>query len=828
MQRRVFLPTLVALTVLTCAQPVHATLELKAWLGSAYTVPGEETELWLTVTSDTRPAMQPVVPETEHITFKFLGDPILPNSTRDRTYTYRYAVLSYKEGSHVIPPFSMEHKGITLRTQALKLHVASLPAHAWFEQDVHGEKYQFASQICLPGRTRFEGETTPAEVRVYLPAHFKIDKATIAELAHEGVAAERFNISSLIPRNNILITTARLKQQDYLGVAYHSTITPLHDGMVSIGPGRARLTLQTRISQRGFTSTVPVPLTLPVRKHAFTARPLPDPAPAGFRNAVGRFILAVRADTTGLREEEPISVQLTVTGTGNLDTLAPPELTGNPSDWKSYPPHRLPRQGARRDASGVTTFSQVIRPNGLQNIIPPYRLISFDPDSEQYITATTPPISFDLLPSTPDLGLATAVLPDLDTPVEEMESTLGLVNPSRDPPGSPPGLWRSWHLFPALLALALLAQIIRVRLLPRFARPIGELELQQALTSIEQAGTGSREFLRATGTFIEQWIPEESRDEETLQLLARRDHHCYQRGSNEPELGNPERLDVIKHLRRRALEISSLLLLLALLGPGEARANGDEPTPQRLYQQAEAAWNKNAYHLAIPLYHEAHEDDALPADVLYNIGNCYFRLGERGLATLYYRRALHRHPGHPEARQNLRFLKRKTGAITTERSGYQKWLEKLPRSLYANLIAGGLWLVVLASLAFFSVQGWRRLLLTSLSVGPVIALAGGVGLLLYPTDIEFAPVSEQATMINKDSILAGTEAATISEDGKSPAGSHKVIEVPPGSLCRPIATRGPWTYIELANNVRGWVPSAFVRHILPIDDDDQADSRKNA
>jgi len=163
-----------------------------------------------------------------------------------------------------------------------------------------------------------------------------------------------------------------------------------------------------------------------------------------------------------------------------------------------------------------------------------------------------------------------------------------------------------------------------------------------------------------------------------------------------------------------------------------------------------------------------------------------------------------------------------------ERPGYQRWLGKLPRSLYLNLIAGGLWLVILAFLAFFAVQGMRRLLLTSLSVGPVVALAGAVCLHLYPTDIEFAPVSEQATTINKDPILASTEAATISEDGKASDGSHKVIEVPPGSLCRSIATRGPWTYIELANHVRGWVPSAFVRHILPTDDDDQADSRENA
>ena len=168
--------------------------------------------------------------------------------------------------------------------------------------------------------------------------------------------------------------------------------------------------------------------------------------------------------------------------------------------------------------------------------------------------------------------------------------------------------------------------------------------------------------------------------------------------------------------------------------------------------QAEAAWDKNAYHLALHLYHEAHRDDPLPADVLYNIGNCHFRLGELGLATLYYRRALHRNPQHPEALQNLRFLRRKTGAIAMEHPTYQQWLGRLPRPFYENLIAGGLWIILLASLSFFSLQGLRRLLLTSLSVAPVITLAGGICLLLYPDDLAFAPIGEQATMINKDAV----------------------------------------------------------------------------
>ena len=806
--------------VLACAAPARASLELKASLGSAYTLPGEASELWLMVDSDTRPETRPAIPEAEHLTFKFLGEPIMPSTTSERKYIYRFSVESYREGTHVIPPFTIRLKGVTMQSPPLQLHVSSLPDDAWFEHEIRGEKVQIASRVCLPDRTRFEGETTPAEVKVYLPAHFKIDKGSIADLAHDGVAAERFNISSRIHPSNIVVTTTRINQQDYAGVTYRSAVTPLHDGEVSIGPGQARLTVETRISTRGFTDAVLEPLELPVGKRTFKARPLPQPAPEGFRNAVGRFTLSAQADTRTLREEDPISLRLTVTGTGNLDTLASPELTASPAEWKSYPAHRLPRKGPRHTASGVAVFTQVIRPNGLRDVIPSYRLVSFDPEREQYITLTTPPIPFDLAPTKGTFTAGGTALPDLSTPVEEMEGILGLVDPLRDTATGHSRLSHAWHLLPALLAFFLFVRIVRQRFLPRFARPPRAEKLEQALADLQRTGDDSRKFLRATGTFVETWIPDEYRDDKTRELLARRDQNCYQPdGIGTKKVTSEDQRVILAHLRQRALELLSLILILTALTPGVTNARDDATTPGHHYEEARAAWDNNAFRIAIDHYYKSHPDDTLPADVLYNIGNCYFHLGERGLATLYYRRALHLEPGHPEARQNLSFLKRKTGAITFDRPVYQERIASLSRSLYLNVTLAGAWITLLITLAIMTVNGKRRRLWTGFAAGLLLAFTGSMALLLYPSDIEFAPVGERATMINNAPVLAGTEATTIKEEDDSPRGSRKVIEVPPGSLCRPLATRGPWTYIELANNIRGWVPSAYVRRILPVGSD---------
>lgn len=793
--------------------------ELKAWLGSAFTAPGEESAFWISVTSDTRPAELPRIPKTANLTFKFQGDPIFASSTRDRIYVYKYAVLSYEEGSHHIPPFELDLKGTTMRSQPLKLYVAELPETAWFDQNVLGTNYRFASKICLPQRPSFAGETTSAEVKIYFPAHFKVNNGTIAELEHDGVAAERFDISSMIHRRNFVVTTARLKGKDYLGVAYRSTVTPIHDGAVAIGPGRARLTLEGRIANRGFTENVRVPLDIPVARHAFHARALPQPAPDGFQNAVGSFIISAQAESVGLREEDPVSIRLTVSGTGNLDTIEPPKLTGDESNWKAYPAHRLERKGAHSDASGVAVFSQVIRPQGLQQTIPPYRLIAFDPQQEQYVTVATPPIPLELVPASSSGG-AGALLPDLDTPVEEMESILGLVDPTRSEHASNNNLWKAWQLLPALLALALLAQIARTRILPRWKKPAIHLEIDHAIQALEQSDPGTRNFLRSCGNFIEQWIPTEHRDGEICALLDRRDRDCYRRGSESEQISQPDRSSILAHLRDRAFSALPLLILCScLLLPGMVQAATDSPSS--IYARAETEWNQKDYRSAIRSYLAAHPTDPLPPDVLFNIANCYFQLEERGLATLYYRRALHLDPDHAEARQNLGFLKRKTGAITIERSEYEQWLGTQKRGLYSTVTTGGIWMTVLGLLALFATRGFRTLIWTNLSLGPLLALGGGVCLILYPDDLEFAPIEEQATMINKESIKARTEAANISPDDfrKPEEGGPVVIEVPPGSLCRPLAKRGPWTYIELANDIRGWVPSELVRSILPIEED---------
>jgi len=61
------------------------------------------------------------------------------------------------------------------------------------------------------------------------------------------------------------------------------------------------------------------------------------------------------------------------------------------------------------------------------------------------------------------------------------------------------------------------------------------------------------------------------------------------------------------------------------------------------YGLAETAYTAGKFQEALDYYQSAHSDN-IPADVHFNIGNCYYRLDQPGRAALHYHRALYKNP----------------------------------------------------------------------------------------------------------------------------------------------------------------------------------------
>jgi hypothetical protein len=125
-----------------------------------------------------------------------------------------------------------------------------------------------------------------------------------------------------------------------------------------------------------------------------SARALPEPVPEGFSGAVGDFSLTVLTDKQNLRIGEPLTVKLTLTGTGSLLTLELPTLH-LPDSFRQNPPDKTTTLNKESVLSSGFITSTIIAWPQLEGDfhIPSQPLVVFNPETRQYSTLLSKPLA---------------------------------------------------------------------------------------------------------------------------------------------------------------------------------------------------------------------------------------------------------------------------------------------------------------------------------------------------------------------------------------------------------------------------------------------------
>jgi tetratricopeptide (TPR) repeat protein len=105
--------------------------------------------------------------------------------------------------------------------------------------------------------------------------------------------------------------------------------------------------------------------------------------------------------------------------------------------------------------------------------------------------------------------------------------------------------------------------------------------------------------------------------------------------------------------------MSRLLSALCAVFLGAGAAAAAPPSGPELVREATKAYREGRLAEAIDRYERAIAAGANGADLHYNVGNAYYKLGRPGHAILAYHRALARAPGHVDARANLAVVERR-------------------------------------------------------------------------------------------------------------------------------------------------------------------------
>ena len=578
-------------------------------------------------------------------------------------------------------------------------------------------------------------------------------------------------------------TTAYAKGQTWRTVDYTGTLTPFREGNSDVA---GKIVLEQR---QGFFSIMRAEADLPVL--TVGALPLPPGAPANFADMVGEYSITATTQAKSLAMHEAVEVEITVKGTGNLEQLECPK-PADAADWKLVPATRKPIVGPNGETTGMV-FSQLLRPTAEVGGIPSFSFSYFDPKKMEYRQAATAPIPLQWRDTeTTGSGIQTAVAaeppPAGTVPVAEMTDIYGYMPRAkygRDIT-MPRWMWYLLYLPAALVFATLIINALRSKLAAGAAGRARDRELSE-LASRQDALS----FLKGVGAYIETHVAPGSMTPELQKIIDRRDEEVF-RPDARTSITPQERNIIMRTLRNIGTGAALFFLCLAPL----AQAN----TAQDDYKGGQ--YSKSIAKL------EAVENypDALRQ---YNMGNCYYRLNQPGMAALCYARALQENPGLKEARANLAFIQRKEGALLPSGT--------VTDDIFTLLSPSQLWVCTIVSTAVLLLcigllimrrkesKPWLQTI-TAISLGASLLCAADWG--YYTTrqtpDLSSLPPSDIAYILKATPLRSSADAQ-----------GAGIMTLPPSTPLHLLASRGSCAYVETFTGVRGWVNTADTATLAP-------------
>jgi len=421
MKRNIFLTAIIFLLAALCtyAQKFTASIEEA---GSYY-------RLTFTVTSSDASGFTPPSLDAFDIlsgpsTSTFSSYQIVNGRTsHTETTSYTYILSAKKNGKITIGQASVRANGHTLRSNALSLNAHEGGAgggrkathsqgHADDADDIAGERLQQAGSAVTnrdlfidvtPSRTKVrEQEAVLLTYRIHSRVGVGLANTQLnTKPDFKGLISQEIPI----PGNQIQTTIEHRNGTTYrTGTILQYVVFPQQSGRIEI----PSITFDCTVVQQdntmdladaffngGGSIGVQVKRTVPVT--TLQVEPLPQPKPADFSGAVGKFTIQGKVINGEIKTNDIATYRITLNGLGNMKLITPPKVAF-PTDFDTY--DAKTNDDSRVTANGLTgqlTFDYTFVPRNVgKYTIPATSFVFFDTESGTYKTISTQPITLDV------------------------------------------------------------------------------------------------------------------------------------------------------------------------------------------------------------------------------------------------------------------------------------------------------------------------------------------------------------------------------------------------------------------------------------------------
>lgn len=318
--------------------------------------------------------------------------------SESRSYTFTY--LADKEGTVKVPSVSVTVDGKSYSTQPGQFSIsAGQPAQqggagagGGYGRPQRGGDFEISPnelymRVALSSNNVYEQQAVEVAIKLY-STNQQVEGLTTSSLpTFDGCLIESLGMPQTIEWRS----ENAGGRQIYSAVVYRALLYPQRAGSITLSGGEYTAQAYRQTYVQDFFGYRPVMESKEVKLKPHSAvlnvKALPEPKPANFSGAVGKFNASARLVGNVFKTNEASSIIYTIEGTGNIKFLNPPTVDF-PSEFEVYEPaidNSARVSGANMTGTETVEYTFVPQSVGKFNI-GEYDFVYFNPSSGEYVT----------------------------------------------------------------------------------------------------------------------------------------------------------------------------------------------------------------------------------------------------------------------------------------------------------------------------------------------------------------------------------------------------------------------------------------------------------
>lgn len=335
------------------------------------------------------------------------------NGAVSASRTFSYYIQAKSIGKFNIETASIDLNGTTYKTKPISIEVvkgSTVPNNngstarqpVITQKDIGDNLFIKAS---ADRRKVYLGEPVIVTYKLYTRLNIASQMSVNKLPQYNGFWAEELSTP-----NNITFTTELVHGKQYrVGVLKEVCLFPSQTGELSVTPFELNVPVQIK-NRRGSGNIfddffndpffdIGKTVNYDAKSNTLKVKVVPLPnknVPPSFNGAVGSFTLNSSIDKTTIKANEPVSIKLNISGTGNIKLIDAPEVN-LPTGFDKYEPKISEQINRTGKISGTKKIEYLVIPRlSGKREIPPIKFSYFDLNKKSYVTLETKPYELNV------------------------------------------------------------------------------------------------------------------------------------------------------------------------------------------------------------------------------------------------------------------------------------------------------------------------------------------------------------------------------------------------------------------------------------------------